>query len=186
MKLILFIITLSIFTSCQEKMETNAKAVMQARSNSKISGNVSFKQYGDKLVIATNIKGLNPNQKHGFHIHEYGNCSAPDAKSAGGHFSPKPHDHGAPDSKMHHAGDLGNLKANTSGIAKVEISTNELSLIKGEKNSIIGRAVIIHEKNDDLTSQPSGNAGARVACGIVVLDGEQPNPVMEKTKKDTK
>lgn len=164
-------------------METNAKAVMQAKSKSNVSGNISFKQYGDKLVIATNIKGLTPNQKHGFHIHEFGDCSAPDAKSAGGHFSPMPHDHGSPDSKMHHAGDLGNLNANSNGIAKIEITTKELSLVRGEKNSIIGRAVIIHEKNDDLTSQPSGNAGARIACGIVVMDGETPSPVLKKNKK---
>ncbi len=103
--------------------------------------------------------------EHGFHIHEKGDCSAPDASSAGGHFNPTNMKHGARDAQERHAGDLGNLKADPYGMARIDIVDQHLSL--DGANSIIGKAVIVHEKVDDFTTQPTGNAGGRVGCGVI-------------------
>jgi len=109
------------------------------------------------------ITGLTPG-KHAFHIHEFGDCSAADAASAGSHFNPMKKQHGAPDAAERHAGDLGNIEADKTGKAHLELKDNML-MFSGE-NSILGRAVIVHEKVDDW-SQPTGNAGGRVACGVI-------------------
>ncbi len=103
--------------------------------------------------------------EHGFHIHEKGDCSAPDASSAGGHFNPDNMKHGARDAQERHAGDLGNLKADPYGMARIDIVDQHLSF--DGPNSIIGKAVILHEKVDDFTTQPTGNAGGRVGCGVI-------------------
>ena len=110
------------------------------------------------------FEGLTPG-RHGFHIHEKGDCSSPDFNSAGGHFNPAAMPHGSPTDPQHHAGDFGNLEANQDGIARYERVFNWLSF-KGT-NSIIGRAVIVHAKADDLKTQPTGNAGGRQACGVI-------------------
>jgi Cu-Zn family superoxide dismutase len=107
--------------------------------------------------------------EHGFHIHEKGDCSAPDGSSAGGHFNPTSMKHGARDAQERHAGDLGNLKADPYGMARLDIVDDHLSF-EGA-NSIIGKAVIIHEKVDDFTTQPTGNAGGRIACGVIEMKG---------------
>lgn len=166
MKLLLIIIAFSLI-ACEKKMTTQAEAVLQAKSDSNVVGKIMFKQYGNKVTIITDVEGLSPNQSHGFHIHETGDCSAADGSSAGGHFAPNEHKHGAPSDETHHAGDLGNLEANTLGIAKRELESNEITLSQDAKNSIIGKAVIIHAKSDDLKSQPSGSAGKRIACGVI-------------------
>jgi Cu-Zn family superoxide dismutase len=103
--------------------------------------------------------------EHGFHIHEKGDCSAPDATSAGGHFNPTNMKHGARDAQERHVGDLGNLKADPYGMARIDIVDQTISL--DGANSIIGKAVIVHEKVDDFTTQPTGNAGGRVGCGVI-------------------
>lgn len=169
MKNIIMITLFLTLMSCHDSKHVTAEAIMQPKSGSQVSGKIFFKQAGDKLLITSDVKGLTPNQKHGFHIHEKGDCSARDASSAGGHFAPMEHSHGAPGDKKHHAGDLGNIEANAYGIAKVGKDSNSLSLIVNDKKSIIGKAVIIHKKSDDLKSQPSGSAGARIACGIITI-----------------
>ena len=166
MKYILITLILSL-VACNKTMETHAEAVLRSKSGSNVIGKVMFKQYGNKVTIITDVEGLSPNQAHGFHIHETGDCSAADGTSAGGHFAPNEHKHGAPSDEKHHAGDLGNLEANNSGIAKKEFASDEITLNKKAKNSIIGKAVIIHAKSDDLKSQPSGSAGKRIACGVI-------------------
>ena len=103
--------------------------------------------------------------RHGFHIHEYGDCSAVDATSAGGHFNPQNKPHGAPDSAERHVGDLGNIEANQACLAVTDFVDPRLSL-EGPQ-AIIGRSVIVHAKADDLKSQPTGAAGARLACGVI-------------------
>ena len=103
--------------------------------------------------------------EHGFHVHEKGDCSAPDGTSAGGHFNPGGKPHAARDAAARHAGDLGNLKADPYGLARVDFVDSTLSLSGAD--SIVGKAVIIHEKADDFTTQPTGNAGARQACGVI-------------------
>lgn len=142
-----------------------AAASLEARSGSSVSGTVNFQAVGDKLHVAARIAGLTPGE-HGFHIHEAGDCSAADASSAKGHFNPmaKPHGHfGGID---HHAGDMPNLVADAAGNATVSGEVALLSLA-GDTNGIINRSVVIHADPDDYKSQPAGNSGKRVACGVI-------------------
>ena len=141
-----------------------ATAVMNPTEGSKVRGVVHFAKDGNGVRITANIEGLSPGP-HGFHIHEFGDCSSPDAASAGGHFNPSDMPHGGPKAEMRHAGDLGNLEAGEDGLARLEVTDNVLSL-EGPK-SIIGRSVIVHAQADDLKTQPAGAAGARVACGVI-------------------
>lgn len=142
---------------------TKAIAVLHSASGSQVAGTVTFTKTGDTVQVTADITGLTPG-KHAFHIHEFGDCSAPDAASAGTHFNPTKKPHGAPDATEHHVGDMGNLEADSSGKAHLELKSNMLKF-SGE-TSILGRSVIVHEKVDDW-SQPVGNAGGRVACGVI-------------------
>jgi Cu-Zn family superoxide dismutase len=138
-------------------------------TGSAVSGIVTFTVTRAGLRIVADLQGLTPG-KHGFHIHEYGDCSALDGISAGGHFNPWNKPHGAPASTERHAGDLGNLTADESGKAHLDWIDTMLEL--GGENSIIGRAMVVHADEDDLQTQPTGNAGARVACGVIGLAKE--------------
>jgi superoxide dismutase, Cu-Zn family len=133
-----------------------------------VKGTVEFKQTDDGVEVTANLEGLKKGD-HGFHIHEKGDCSAPDAASAGGHFNPSKHKHGAPDAAEHHEGDLGNLTAGADGKATKTFTMKGITLDEGE-TSIVGKGFIVHEKADDMKTQPTGNAGARVACGVITLD----------------
>src|SRR4051812_42766042 len=149
-------------TSAQEP--TKAIAVLHPTQGSKVEGTVTFTQSGDELKVVADITGLTPG-KHGFHIHEFGDCSDPKGASAGGHFNPGGHQHGAPDVTERHAGDLGNIEADASGKAHLEMSDKVMKLAGSD--SIVGHAVIVHEKADDLKTQPTGDAGGRLACGVI-------------------
>lgn len=116
------------------------------------------------MRVTAMVEGLTPG-KHGFHIHETGDCSAPDGTSAGGHFNPEGVAHGAPMDATRHVGDLGNLEANDEGIATIEY-VDPMLTFEGE-HTILGKGVIVHAGEDDLVSQPTGAAGARVACGVI-------------------
>lgn len=133
-------------------------------------GYVLFLREGRGIRVRAEIDGLEPGA-HGFHVHGTGDCSAPDGTSAGGHFDPDGSPHGAPDApaSARHVGDLGNLVATDLGRGTYD-RLDTLITVTGD-HSILGRAVIVHAGEDDLTSQPSGDAGARVACGIVVRPG---------------
>jgi Cu-Zn family superoxide dismutase len=144
-----------------------SKAATTQPSNNKVMGTVTFTEMGDHLHVTAHITGLAPNSKHGFHIHEKGDLSAPDLTSTGGHYNPDGHQHGAPGA-MSHAGDLGNITADASGMAMVDMMLMGVT-IGGAKNDIIGKAVIVHGGTDDLTSQPAGAAGPRVAGGVIEL-----------------
>lgn len=147
----------------------HATATMEGTAKFKtVKGTVEFKQTDDGVEVTANIEGLKKGD-HGFHIHEKGDCSAPDAASAGGHFNPSKHKHGAPDAAEHHEGDLGNLTAGADGKATKTFTMKGITLDEGE-TSIIGKGFIIHDKADDMKTQPTGNAGARVACGVITLD----------------
>jgi superoxide dismutase, Cu-Zn family len=143
---------------------TKAIAVLHPASGSQVMGAVTFTKMGDTVKVVADVTGLTPG-KHGFHIHEFGDCSAADASSAGGHFNPGHHQHGAPDAADRHAGDLGNIEADSSGKAHLEW-TDKVMKLDGSA-SIVGHAVIVHEKADDLKTQPTGNAGGRLACGVI-------------------
>jgi Cu-Zn family superoxide dismutase len=142
-----------------------AVAVLHPTAGNKCQGKVVFTQEGEKVKVVAHIEGLNPGQKHAFHIHQYGDCSAPDGVSAGGHYNPENHPHGLPGSVQRHAGDLGNLVADDNGKAHLEVTVENIS-VAGTKNPIVGRGVIVHAKVDD-GGQPVGNAGARIACGVI-------------------
>ena len=158
--LILFIFIHSIvLAEPQEKALANLKSL-----DGKASGFVKFEQLDKKVKVTVEAKGLSAG-KHGFHVHQYGDCSSADGKSAGGHFVGTGEEHAAPEAEVRHAGDLGNIIADNNSEVKVSFDDRKISL-KGE-NSIIGRSVIIHAAPDDLASQPSGAAGNRVACGVI-------------------
>lgn len=116
------------------------------------------------MRVTAHVTGLTPG-KHGWHIHEKGDCTAPDATSAGGHYNPDSMPHAGPDAAQRHSGDMGNLVADSGGVAHMEYVDTVMRL-QGP-NAVVGRAVIIHAGEDDLTTQPTGNSGARVACGVI-------------------
>lgn len=142
-----------------------AEAKLEARSGSAVSGTVSFAQVGDKLRVEARVAGLTPGE-HGFHVHESGDCSAPDASSAKGHFNPAGKPHGHHGGGDRHAGDMPNLVADASGKATFSGEISMLTL-GSDANGIVGRSVVIHADPDDYKSQPAGNSGKRVACGTI-------------------
>ena len=133
-----------------------------------VRGTIRFMSTGTGVRIRAEVTGLNPNQKHGFHIHEKGDLSAPDLASAGGHFNPGGHKHGGHEGTERHLGDLGNLTADAQGKATYEATVDGIT-IDESKTGIIGKSVIVHEKPDDLKSDPSGNSGARIAGGVIQM-----------------
>jgi Cu-Zn family superoxide dismutase len=142
-----------------------ASAQLQPTAGNSAKGAVSFTQHGAKVLVVADITGLTPGD-HGFHIHEKGDCSAADGTSAGGHFNPSGQAHGDPHGAQHHFGDLPMLTADASGNAKLSVELDAITLQEGAGN-IIGRSVIVHQKADDYQTQPTGNSGGRVACGVI-------------------
>jgi Cu-Zn family superoxide dismutase len=134
--------------------------VMQV-GDSNVAGSVTFSEAENGVRIQGNFEGLEPGN-HGFHIHQYGDCTAEDGTSAGGHFNPADNDHGAPTDMVRHMGDLGNIVASDNGMATIDYVDETVTI-----NQILGRGIIIHAGEDDLTSQPTGAAGSRVACGVI-------------------
>lgn len=153
----------------EEAMMVTAVAELSATEGTSAQGTVTFEQTDSEVRIVAHVTGLEPGE-HGFHIHETGDCSAPDASSAGGHFAPEGNPHGGPDSPLHHAGDLGNITADDAGAAHKEMTVDFITLHEGP-SSVIGKAVIVHADADDLETQPTGAAGARLACGVIQLQG---------------
>ena len=143
-----------------------ATAQLKPTTGNSAAGTVQFEQEGNKVVVSAMITGLKPNSEHGFHVHEKGDCSAADATSAGGHFNPGGKPHGQYDKGERHAGDMPNLRADASGVTRVMWETDELSVGSGA-NSVVGRSVVIHRDPDDFKSQPAGNSGPRIACGVI-------------------
>ena len=135
-----------------------------------VKGTIRFMSTGTGVKIHAVVTGLTPNQKHGFHIHEKGDLSAPDLASAGGHFNPGGHKHGGPEGTERHGGDLGNLTADATGKATYEATVDGIT-IDDSKSGIIGKSVIVHEKPDDLKTDPSGGSGARIAGGVIKMGG---------------
>ena len=148
----------------EEPTVTNAVAVLHPTAGNQVTGIVYFSATAQGVQITADLDGLTPGD-HGFHIHALGDCSAPDATSAGGHFNPDGTPHAGPDAAQRHVGDLGNITADSAGHAHYERTDTVIAL--GEAHSIVGRAVVVHGGADDFTSQPSGAAGPRVACGVV-------------------
>jgi Cu-Zn family superoxide dismutase len=153
-------------TGCQLFNETpRAVSIIQAKSGSSIQGSVNFLQSSDKVQVTGTFSGLVPNSEHGIHIHEIGDCSAIDASSAGGHYNPMGTKHGKHDNSTAHAGDMPNLKADQLGNAYYVATLNRFSLLGDQ--TILGRSVVLHQDRDDYVSQPAGNSGLRIGCGII-------------------
>jgi superoxide dismutase, Cu-Zn family len=143
-----------------------AKAQIESRSGSKVTGMATFTELpGGGVKVVVHIEQAPPGM-HGLHIHEKGDCSDPEAKSAGGHFNPTSMAHAGPMDPEHHAGDLGNIEIQADGTGHLEITSKMLTVRPGP-NSVVGKAVIFHEKPDDLKTQPTGNAGGRLGCGVI-------------------
>ncbi len=151
-------------TGMNDSAVTRAVAVLHPTKGNSVTGIVRFEAVSGGVHVVADLTGLTPG-KHGFHIHEYGDCGAEDGTSAGGHFNPAGMSHSSPSSKERHVGDLGNIEADKDGKAHLDYVDTMISF--SGKNSIIGRGVVVHEKEDDLKTQPTGAAGARVACGVV-------------------
>jgi Cu-Zn family superoxide dismutase len=143
---------------------TKAICVLYPTAGNSVAGTVTFTRVDAGVKVVADVSGLTQG-KHGFHIHECGDCTAADGSSAGGHFNPGKMNHGAPMDMTRHAGDMGNLEADASGKAHLEY-TDPMMKLEGP-GSIIGRSMIVHAKEDDLKTQPTGNAGPRVACGVI-------------------
>jgi Cu-Zn family superoxide dismutase len=143
-----------------------ASATLYPTKGNTVSGTLTFTSMGNGVHVHGTISGLAPNSTHAMHIHEFGDQSSDDGTSAGGHYNPEHHAHGAPDAPMHHAGDLGNITADASGKVTVDMMVNGVS-IAGMTDPIVGRGVVIHAGVDDMKTQPTGNAGGRLAVGVI-------------------
>lgn len=140
-------------------------ATISPTEGNNTQGTVTFRRTGDGIAVVANIENLDANSRHGFHIHQYGDCTAPDATSAGGHFNPTQERHGGRQADERHAGDLGNLEANEQGVANLEYIDDKLTM-DGD-HTILGRGIIVHAGADDYETQPTGDAGSRLGCGVI-------------------
>jgi Cu-Zn family superoxide dismutase len=144
-----------------------AEAALAPASASIVSGRLALVPDARGVHITGTIGGLQPMQTAAFHVHERGDCSAVDASSAGPHFNPANQPHGRNGAGAHHAGDMDNLRADAQGRVSVDVRLPGVTLGGGAATDIIGRALVVHANADDYRSQPAGNAGARIACGVI-------------------
>lgn len=136
-------------------------------SDSNLSGSADFVQAGDSVTLTVNLSGITPGE-HAIHIHEFGDCSAPDGTSAGGHWNPTNHEHGKFGEDAFHMGDIGNMTADENGNATLTFTTDKWCLgCDDETQNLIGKSLIIHEGVDDFTTQPTGDAGGRIGCVVI-------------------
>lgn len=149
--------------------EAVAVAALQPRSDQTVIGTLTFTEVEGGVAIVARVENAPPGT-HGFHIHENGDCSSDDFKSAGGHFNPAGSAHAGPDDAEHHAGDLGNIEVGEDGVGELQLTSDAITVGEGP-NSVVGRGVILHENADDLETQPTGAAGSRLACGVIFLQG---------------
>ena len=142
-----------------------ATCVMHATAgNEAVKGVVKFTQTAGGVLVEARIEGLTPGL-HGFHVHEFGDLDCADGMCTGGHFNPTAEAHGSPDAAVRHAGDMGNLEAGANGVAEYKRLDTRIKL--NGPDSILGHGLMIHAKADDFTTQPTGNAGARLATGVI-------------------
>jgi len=159
---------LSLLTACATQNQgPSAGALLLPTKGNSTSGSVSFTQSINKVLVVAEIKGLKPNAEHGFHIHDKGDCSSGDGMSTGGHFNPTIQAHGAHGTGGHHTGDLPSLVADANGVAKLRFESTSITIDSGLTN-IVGRGLIVHRDPDDFKTQPTGNAGPRLACAVIV------------------
>ena len=144
-----------------------ASAALAPTEGNAASGTLTLTAEADGVRITGSLAGVAPGGTHGFHVHETGDCSAPDASSAGPHFNPGGHPHGHPGQGEHHAGDMPNLVADDAGALAVDVVVPGVTLGDGAETDVLGRALVLHAKADDYATQPSGDSGASIACGVI-------------------
>ena len=168
MRTVLIAALLPLVAACQSMHGDGPKAsaTLEPTKGSTVRGNVTFRQYGDKVHVMANVSGLKPNGEFGFHVHEAGDCSSGDGMSTKGHYNPQGKPHGHPGSANRHAGDMLALKADANGTAKVDATLDIITVSPGP-TSVVGKGLIVHASPDDYKTQPTGNAGARVACAVI-------------------
>lgn len=159
-----FLAVSSLMWGAEAPYVSKATANLKAAKGSEVSGTVTFTEVQGGVKIVGDFKGLKPGY-HGFHIHEKGDCDSDDFMTAGGHFNPGNKKHGGPDAQERHAGDLGNLKALNDGTAHYERVDTVIKL--NGPDTIVGRALMVHSDPDDFVTQPTGNAGGRLGCGVI-------------------
>jgi len=167
--LTLSLTTIALLGACNTTPSTPPSAyvvaALQPTAGNQASGTVWLAQKGPDVLVRARVTGLKPNQEHGFHVHEKGDCSAPDGTSAGAHLNPDAKPHGPP-TGPHHAGDMPSLKADASGSAEFR-TTVQGSVLSGTAGDFAGKGLVVHAAADDYTTQPTGNSGARIACGVI-------------------
>ena len=164
------LLALSVLIACGLNVahaDTRATVQMQATKGNTASGTLELVQKGDLVSVTGKIEGLRANGEHGFHVHEKGDCASGDGMGTGGHFNPLAKTHGMHGHGETHAGDMPSLVADANGVAVVNFETSSISLLDGNPANAIGRGMIIHRDPDDFKTQPSGNAGPRISCGVV-------------------
>ena len=163
---VLAVLSLVACQTAEHGAGQKASATLDPRSGSNATGTVNFTRQGHDVLVTGNFSGLKLNAEQGFHIHEKGDCSALDATSAGGHFNPDSKAHGMHGSGSNHAGDMPNIKSDTNGNALYSATLSGFTINSGSVG-ILGRSVVVHRDPDDYKSQPAGNSGARIACGLI-------------------
>lgn len=161
--------------------DPSAVAVLAPIRGSGITGSAHFVQYDHSVGVVGEVRGLPPNSEHGFHIHERGDCSSSDGKSAGAHYNPDAMPHGRFNMVIRHAGDLPSLRADANGVATFRFESKDLHIgtrstdfvsramaVSADPGDIVGRALIVDRDPDDYMTQPMGNSGPPVACGVIV------------------
>ncbi len=152
-------------------LKTKSKPVevtLAPTAGNRAAGTLTVTSVPDGVHFHGRLTGLLPGSTHGFHIHEHGDCSAPDASTAGGHFNPTGTAHGDPMGMTHHAGDIPNQIADAQGAMDVDVTVHGVTLGSGVSDDVIGRSMIVHRDADDYATQPSGNSGPRLACGVIL------------------
>jgi superoxide dismutase, Cu-Zn family len=154
-------------TARSEQTSPGAAAQLGPTQGNAVTGSLALASSAEGVHITGSVQGLKPDAEFGFHIHEKGDCSAPDGSSAGGHFNPSQQQHGNPTGGAHHAGDMPNIRSNAEGVAQVDTTAASATVHGDPASDVIGKAIVVHEGPDDYTTQPSGNSGKRVACGVI-------------------
>lgn len=153
-------------------------ATLESPPGSTVEGTVRFVEQDGAVKVMAVVKGVERAGLHGIHIHENGSCEGPDYKSAGGHLNPAGVDHACPPTTPRHAGDLGNIEVGDDGTGSLELTTDLISIAEGD-DSVVGKAMILHAGEDDCQTQPTGDAGARLACGVIALSQPAAEDTME-------
>jgi Cu-Zn family superoxide dismutase len=145
---------------------STAVANLAPTTGNTASGQVRFASSGGKVLVSGEVRGLKPNAEHGFHVHEKGDCSSGDGMSTGGHYNPGGAPHGRHGAGGHHAGDLPSLRADAAGVARFSFESTTLTVGSGAAD-VVGKGLIVHRDPDDYKTQPTGNAGPRLACAVI-------------------